>query len=139
VHRIFCRNCGSPLVSRRPGPPEVIRVRIGTLDTYLGPSRRRTSFLRTGRNGTSSKTMSPSMRRARRDAAGARGQTMPVTRLGPERPYCVPRLAVVRHGTPAAGAAPIIPLCGDLDFAAICDEDTWNRPIPGNLITFIRW
>ena len=35
VHRIFCRNCGSPLISRRPGPPEVIRVRIGTLDTYL--------------------------------------------------------------------------------------------------------
>jgi hypothetical protein len=33
VHRIFCRNCGSPLISRRPGPPEVIRVRIGTLDT----------------------------------------------------------------------------------------------------------
>jgi hypothetical protein len=35
VHRIFCRNCGSPLISRRPGPPEVIRVRIGTLDSYL--------------------------------------------------------------------------------------------------------
>jgi hypothetical protein len=35
VHRIFCRNCGSPIISRRPGPPEVIRVRIGTLDSYL--------------------------------------------------------------------------------------------------------
>ena len=33
VHRIFCRNCGSPLFSRRPGPPEVIRLRIGSLDT----------------------------------------------------------------------------------------------------------
>ena len=35
VHRIFCRNCGSPIISRRPGPPEIIRVRLGTLDTYL--------------------------------------------------------------------------------------------------------
>jgi hypothetical protein len=35
VHRIFCRNCGSPIISRRPGPPEIIRVRIGTLDSYL--------------------------------------------------------------------------------------------------------
>ena len=35
VHRIFCRQCGSPVISRRPGPPEVIRVRIGTLDSYL--------------------------------------------------------------------------------------------------------
>jgi hypothetical protein len=33
VHRIFCRNCGSPLFSRRPGPPELIRLRIGSLDT----------------------------------------------------------------------------------------------------------
>jgi hypothetical protein len=35
VHRIFCKNCGSPLFSRRPGPPEVLRLRIGTLDTPL--------------------------------------------------------------------------------------------------------
>jgi hypothetical protein len=35
VQRIFCGNCGSPIMSRRPGPPEVIRIRIGTLDTYL--------------------------------------------------------------------------------------------------------
>jgi hypothetical protein len=35
VHRIFCKHCGSPLFSRRPGPPEVIRLRIGTLDTSV--------------------------------------------------------------------------------------------------------
>ncbi len=35
VHRVFCRRCGSPLFSRRPGPPEVIRLRIGTFDTPL--------------------------------------------------------------------------------------------------------
>lgn len=35
VHRIFCRGCGSPIISRRPGPPEAIRVRLGTLDSYL--------------------------------------------------------------------------------------------------------
>jgi hypothetical protein len=38
VHRIFCNQCGSPLFSRRPGPPEVIRLRIGTLDTPV-PSK----------------------------------------------------------------------------------------------------
>jgi hypothetical protein len=35
VHRIFCTRCGSPLYSRRPGPPEILRLRIGTLDTPL--------------------------------------------------------------------------------------------------------
>jgi hypothetical protein len=33
VERIFCSNCGSPLYSRRPGPPEAINLRLGTLDT----------------------------------------------------------------------------------------------------------
>jgi len=37
VFRKFCRHCGSPLYSYRPGPPEIIRLRIGTLDTvYSG-------------------------------------------------------------------------------------------------------
>lgn len=35
VHRMFCRTCGSPVFSRRPGPPVIIRLRIGTLDTAL--------------------------------------------------------------------------------------------------------
>ncbi|HET6586587.1 MAG TPA: GFA family protein [Oleiagrimonas sp.] len=35
VFRTFCGNCGSPLFSRRPGPPEVLRLRVGTLDTKL--------------------------------------------------------------------------------------------------------
>lgn len=35
VFRNFCSNCGSPLFSRRPGPPEVLRLRVGTLDTVL--------------------------------------------------------------------------------------------------------
>jgi hypothetical protein len=35
VHRVFCKNCGSPIVSRRPGPPEVLRLRVGTLDTKV--------------------------------------------------------------------------------------------------------
>lgn len=33
VLRKFCGQCGSPLFSHRPGPPEVIRLRVGTLDT----------------------------------------------------------------------------------------------------------
>jgi hypothetical protein len=35
VHRVFCGQCGSPLYSRRPGPPELRRLRIGSLDTPL--------------------------------------------------------------------------------------------------------
>ena len=33
VFRSFCKTCGSPLVSRRPSQPDVLRLRIGTLDT----------------------------------------------------------------------------------------------------------
>lgn len=33
VFRQFCKNCGSPIVSRRPSQPDVLRLRIGTLDT----------------------------------------------------------------------------------------------------------
>ncbi len=33
VFRTFCKNCGSPLYSRRPSMPDIYRLRIGTLDT----------------------------------------------------------------------------------------------------------
>ena len=35
VFRVFCRNCGSPLYSRRPSMPDIIRLRIGSLDTVI--------------------------------------------------------------------------------------------------------
>ena len=35
LHRTFCGHCGSPIISRREGVPQV-RVRLGTLDTPLG-------------------------------------------------------------------------------------------------------
>ncbi|MFC5569571.1 GFA family protein [Lysobacter yangpyeongensis] len=35
LHRSFCGNCGSPIISQRAGVPQV-RVRLGTLDTPLG-------------------------------------------------------------------------------------------------------
>lgn len=35
VHRQFCGNCGSPIVSRRENVPEVVRLRLGSLDTPL--------------------------------------------------------------------------------------------------------
>ena len=35
VHRQFCGNCGSPLVSRRDNVPDVVRLRLGSLDTPL--------------------------------------------------------------------------------------------------------
>jgi hypothetical protein len=35
VHRVFCSRCGSPLISRRDSQPELVRLRVGTLDTPL--------------------------------------------------------------------------------------------------------
>ncbi len=35
VQRFFCSNCGSPIISRRDTMPEVVRLRLGTLDTPL--------------------------------------------------------------------------------------------------------
>ncbi|MES2181288.1 MAG: GFA family protein [Pseudomonadota bacterium] len=35
VQRIFCSNCGSPIIGKRESAPETVRVRIGTLDTPL--------------------------------------------------------------------------------------------------------
>lgn len=35
VQRLFCARCGSPILSRRESHPEVLRVRLGTLDTPL--------------------------------------------------------------------------------------------------------
>lgn len=34
LHRAFCANCGSPIISRREGASQV-RVRLGTLDTPI--------------------------------------------------------------------------------------------------------
>lgn len=33
VYRVFCGKCGSPLYSRRDAMPELLRLRVGTLDT----------------------------------------------------------------------------------------------------------
>ena len=35
VHRQFCSNCGSPIISYRDSVPELVRVRMGTIDTPL--------------------------------------------------------------------------------------------------------
>jgi hypothetical protein len=35
VHRVFCSRCGSPLISRRDSQPDLVRLRVGTLDTPL--------------------------------------------------------------------------------------------------------
>ena len=32
-HRIFCGTCGSAILSRRDALPEIVRIRMGTLDT----------------------------------------------------------------------------------------------------------
>jgi len=33
VDRVFCGNCGSPIIGKRDSAPEIVRVRIGSLDT----------------------------------------------------------------------------------------------------------
>ncbi len=33
VRRYFCGGCGSPILSRREGQDDIVRVRMGTLDT----------------------------------------------------------------------------------------------------------
>ncbi len=35
VHRLFCSNCGSPILTRRETAPGAVRVRLGTLDTPI--------------------------------------------------------------------------------------------------------
>jgi hypothetical protein len=35
-HRLFCERCGSPIYSRREQMPEIVRVRMGSLDTPVG-------------------------------------------------------------------------------------------------------
>lgn len=35
ANRFFCRICASPIYSQRTGTPDLLRIRIGTLDTPL--------------------------------------------------------------------------------------------------------
>ncbi|MCW4628484.1 GFA family protein [Marinomonas rhodophyticola] len=35
VFRVFCKQCASPLYSRRSQMPELLRLRIGTLDSKI--------------------------------------------------------------------------------------------------------
>jgi hypothetical protein len=38
VTREFCGNCGSAILSKRDAQPDIVRVRVGTLDTALESS-----------------------------------------------------------------------------------------------------
>lgn len=38
AHRFFCGDCGSPFYSSRDGQPEILRFRIGTLDSPITPA-----------------------------------------------------------------------------------------------------
>lgn len=38
--RVFCAECGSPIYSARDDLPEAKRLRLGTLDTPISPSKR---------------------------------------------------------------------------------------------------
>ncbi len=35
VQRVFCGTCGSPIIAKRENAPEIVRLRIGTLDTPI--------------------------------------------------------------------------------------------------------
>lgn len=35
VQRVFCGTCGSPIIGKRENAPEIVRVRLGTLDTPI--------------------------------------------------------------------------------------------------------
>jgi hypothetical protein len=35
LHRMFCAECGSPIISKRDAMPDAVRVRLGSLDTPL--------------------------------------------------------------------------------------------------------
>ncbi|MDH1265413.1 GFA family protein [Pseudomonas sp. GD03944] len=35
VERLFCSQCASPLISKRDSMPDIVRLRVGTLDTPL--------------------------------------------------------------------------------------------------------
>ena len=33
--KYFCRHCGSPIISRRASVPDEVRVRLGTIESYI--------------------------------------------------------------------------------------------------------
>src|SRR5690554_1969284 len=43
--RVFCSECGSPLYSARDDLPEVKRLRVGTLETPVQPSKQYHAFV----------------------------------------------------------------------------------------------
>jgi len=45
THRFFCSNCGSPLFSRIDESPDLVRIRLGTLDTSLNKKCARHTFV----------------------------------------------------------------------------------------------
>jgi len=46
THRFFCSNCGSPLFSRVERTPELVRIRLGSLDTFMDKKAVRHTFVK---------------------------------------------------------------------------------------------
>ena len=44
--RAFCGNCGSPIYAYLRSNPDVVRIRLGTLDTELGKTAKAHTFVR---------------------------------------------------------------------------------------------
>ena len=43
--RAFCRNCGSPIYAYLRSNPDLVRIRLGTLDTRLGKTAKAHTFV----------------------------------------------------------------------------------------------
>jgi hypothetical protein len=46
THRFFCSNCGSPLFSRIEQTPDLVRIRLGSLDTETHKKASRHTFVK---------------------------------------------------------------------------------------------
>lgn len=46
THRFFCLNCGSPLFSRIDQTPDLVRIRLGSLDTVMSKKAGRHTFVK---------------------------------------------------------------------------------------------
>ncbi|HMO77628.1 MAG TPA: GFA family protein [Candidatus Paceibacterota bacterium] len=46
THRFFCSNCGSPLFSQIEQTPGLVRIRLGSLDTFMDKKAGRHTFVK---------------------------------------------------------------------------------------------
>ncbi|MDI5983376.1 GFA family protein [Halomonas sp. M4R5S39] len=75
--RVFCSECGSPLYSDRDDLPEAKRLRLGTPDTLVSPSRRYHAWCCPRRSGSISPMSCPSFPSLRTELAAHTAPALP--------------------------------------------------------------